>query len=175
MLALVLPHFSMLWSCSSVQESRSTDLTLLICVPIPRWIPEHLQDLSANMIWYTAAAIAYRMQMKMPKFQLAHLGSVNTCQLSCPVAVSVFRTLVPLAVCTALVAFQLDQALQRLLVLHCPVGSGRSPRHGGGCEGFGGVSCAVWRYRISQPRVNVIAPEVVEEYGCEIKLVMYMI
>jgi hypothetical protein len=55
-----LPHFSTLWSCSSVQVSRSTDLTLLICVPIPRWIPEH------------------RMQMKTPKFQLAHRGSAAT-------------------------------------------------------------------------------------------------
>jgi hypothetical protein len=84
------------------------------------------------------------MQMKMPKFQLAHLGSGDTCQLSCPVAVYVSRTLVPLAVCTALVAFQFDQALQRLLVLHCPVGSGGSPRHGGGCEEVGGgVVCGV--------------------------------
>lgn len=57
--ALALPHFSTLWSCSSVQASRSTDLTLLICVPIPLWMPEHL------------------MQTKMPKFQLAHLGSAT--------------------------------------------------------------------------------------------------
>lgn len=56
LLALSLPHRSMLCSCSSVQESKSTDLTLLICVPMPRCIPEH------------------RMQMKMPRFQLAHLG-----------------------------------------------------------------------------------------------------
>jgi zinc transporter ZupT len=27
--------------CSGVHMSKSTDLTLLICVPIPRWIPEH--------------------------------------------------------------------------------------------------------------------------------------
>lgn len=32
----------MLANCSSVQVSRSTDLTRLMCVPIPRWIPEHL-------------------------------------------------------------------------------------------------------------------------------------
>jgi hypothetical protein len=83
------------------------------------------------------------MQMKMPKFQLAHLGSIDTCQLPRPVAVFVSRTLVPLAVCAALVSFQLDQALQCLLVLHRPVGSGGSPRHGGGCEGSSGVSCAV--------------------------------
>lgn len=55
--ALALPHFKTLCNCSSVHESRSTDLTLLICVPIPRCIPEHL------------------MHTKIPKFQLAHLGS----------------------------------------------------------------------------------------------------
>ena len=49
----------MLCSCSSVQESRSTDLTLLICVPMPRWMPEQ------------------RMQTNTPRFQLAHLGSVG--------------------------------------------------------------------------------------------------
>lgn len=54
--ALPLPHLSTLCSCSSVQESRSTDLTLLICVPMPRCIPEQ------------------RMHMKIPKFQLAHRG-----------------------------------------------------------------------------------------------------
>lgn len=36
LLALPLPHFSTLCSCSSVQASRSTDLTRLMCVPIPR-------------------------------------------------------------------------------------------------------------------------------------------
>src|SRR5438045_9098792 len=54
-----LPHFSTLCNCSSVQASRSTDLTLLMCVPMPRWIPEQ------------------RMHMKIPKFQLAHLGSAR--------------------------------------------------------------------------------------------------
>lgn len=53
------PHTSTLCSCSSVHESRSTDLTLLMCVPIPLWIPEQ------------------RMQMKMPRFQLAHRGSAR--------------------------------------------------------------------------------------------------
>lgn len=33
--ALAFPHFTTLCSCSSVQASRSTDLTLLICVPMP--------------------------------------------------------------------------------------------------------------------------------------------
>lgn len=54
--ALAFPHFNTLANCSSVQASRSTDLTLLICVPMPRCIPEH------------------RMQMKIPRFQLAHRG-----------------------------------------------------------------------------------------------------
>lgn len=54
--ARALPHFRTLCSCSSVQVSKSTDLTLLICVPMPRCIPEH------------------RMHMKTPRFQLAHRG-----------------------------------------------------------------------------------------------------
>lgn len=40
--ARLFPHRSTLCSCSSVHASRSTDLTRLMCVPIPRWIPEHL-------------------------------------------------------------------------------------------------------------------------------------
>lgn len=51
------------------------------------------------------AVAAYRMQMKMPKFQLAHLGSIDTCQLSRLVTVPKFRTFVPFTVCTALVPF----------------------------------------------------------------------
>lgn len=34
--ALELPHFKTLCSCSSVHASKSTDLTRLMCVPIPR-------------------------------------------------------------------------------------------------------------------------------------------
>lgn len=54
--ALALPHLIILCICSSVQESRSTDLTRETCVPMPRCMPEQ------------------RMQMKMPRFQLAHRG-----------------------------------------------------------------------------------------------------
>ncbi len=57
LLARALPQLKMLCSCSSVQASRSTDLTRLMWVPIPRWMPEQ------------------RMQTKTPRFQLAHLGS----------------------------------------------------------------------------------------------------
>lgn len=56
--ARALPQFRMLCICSSVQESRSTDLTLLIWTPMLRWMPEQ------------------RMQMKTPRFQLAQRGSV---------------------------------------------------------------------------------------------------
>jgi hypothetical protein len=62
--ARAFPHFSTLCNCSSVHVSRSTDLTLLMCVPIPRCMPEQ------------------RMHMKTPRFQLAHRGSVavvSTC------------------------------------------------------------------------------------------------
>lgn len=51
-----LPHRIMLCVCSSVHESRSTDLTREMCVPIPRWIPEH------------------RMHTKTPRFQDAQRG-----------------------------------------------------------------------------------------------------
>lgn len=54
--ALAFPHLRTLCSCSSVQASRSTDLTRLICVPMPRCIPEQ------------------RMHTNTPRFQLAHLG-----------------------------------------------------------------------------------------------------
>jgi hypothetical protein len=78
--ARALPHFSTLCSCSSVQVSRSTDLTLLICVPIPRCMPEH------------------RMQMKTPRFQLAHLGSTMAISQGASRWHTVYHTLVPLAV-----------------------------------------------------------------------------
>jgi hypothetical protein len=54
-----LPHFKTLCNCSSVQASRSTDLTRLIWVPIPLWMPEQ------------------RMQTKIPRFHEAHRGSAK--------------------------------------------------------------------------------------------------
>lgn len=57
--ARAFPQLRILFNCSSVQESRSTDLTREIWVPIPRWMPEQ------------------RMQIKTPKFQLAHRGSIT--------------------------------------------------------------------------------------------------
>lgn len=66
--ARALPQFKTLCSCSSVQVSRSTDLTLLMWTPMLRWMPEQ------------------RMQMKTPRFQLAHRGSVvgRHCQTQDP-------------------------------------------------------------------------------------------
>lgn len=57
--ARALPQLKILFICSSVQESRSTDLTRLMWTPMLRWMPEQ------------------RMQMKTPRFQLAHRGSVQ--------------------------------------------------------------------------------------------------
>ena len=94
--ALEFPHFRTLCSCSSVHASRSTDLTLLMCVPMPRCIPEHL------------------MQTNMPRFQLAHLGSVTrsssavyarTCGLG------LMLTLVPFAVRAHFISFQFQETL----------------------------------------------------------------
>lgn len=59
LLAREFPHFKTLCNCSSVHASRSTDLTRLIWVPMPRWMPEQ------------------RMQMKMPRFHDAHRGSAG--------------------------------------------------------------------------------------------------
>lgn len=54
--ARLLPHFTILASCSSVHESRSMLLTREIWTPRLRWMPEQ------------------RMQMKIPRFQDAHRG-----------------------------------------------------------------------------------------------------
>ena len=58
--ALRLPHFIIISVCSSVQASKSADLTLEICVPIPLCIPEQ------------------RIQMKTPKDHDAQRGCVLT-------------------------------------------------------------------------------------------------
>lgn len=84
--ALALPHLSTLWSCSSVHVSRSTDLTLLMCVPMPRWIPEHLLNFMSACFFLNQISPfnllgqrgrIYRMHIKTPRFQLAHRGSTQ--------------------------------------------------------------------------------------------------
>jgi hypothetical protein len=122
--ARAFPHFSTLCSCSSVQVSRSTDLTLLMCVPIPRWMPEQ------------------RMHMKTPRFQLAHRGSVAVVS-TIHARIAAVRTLVPLAVGTCLVALELYEILQSRTILLRPI-SGRvgPPRHGGvRSRGARGLPC----------------------------------
>lgn len=112
--ARALPHLSTLWSCSSVHVSRSTDLTLEMCVPMPRWIPEQ------------------RMHMKTPRFQLAHRGSGGESvgvqrMLLCARRL---RTLVPLAVRARLVTLELDEVLERRPVLLSAISGGIGPpRH----------------------------------------------
>jgi hypothetical protein len=54
--ARAFPQRSILCICSSVQESRSTDFTRDMWVPMPRWMPEQ------------------RMHTKTPRFQEAHRG-----------------------------------------------------------------------------------------------------
>jgi hypothetical protein len=61
-LARRLPHLSIIAVCSSVQASRSALFTLEMCVPIPRWIPEH------------------RIHINTPSDQDAHRGCVATWQ-----------------------------------------------------------------------------------------------
>lgn len=79
LLARAFPQTSTLCTCSSVQASKSTDLTLLMCVPIPRWMPEQ------------------RMQTKMPRFQLAHLGCLFLLQSAQTLLDSSFRRLLMVA------------------------------------------------------------------------------
>ena len=123
--ARALPHRRMLCSCSSVQASRSTDLTRLMCVPMPRWMPEHLRITHQSRLqaW---SALAYRMHTKTPRFQLAHRGSAVQRPISRPLdrrrGTRERRTLVPLAVRTLLVALELQQALDRLLILRRALG-----------------------------------------------------
>lgn len=74
--------------------------------------------------------------MKIPRFQLAHRGSIKHLVSSCLPLFNVgsVHTLVFLAVGTALVVLQFDQALECGLVLSRPVraAGGHSSRHDGG-------------------------------------------
>ena len=83
--ALEFPQRKTLCSCSSVQASKSTDFTRLICVPIPRCIPEH------------------RIQTNTPRFQLAHLGCLFLLQSAQLLFASSFsRVLIVCWFCAAL-------------------------------------------------------------------------
>lgn len=118
--ARAFPHTSTLCNCSSVHESRSTDLTLLMCVPIPRWMPEQ------------------RIQTKIPRFQLAHRGSgngvsnVNSFYPPLYIGhVSKLLTFIPLAVGAALVPLQFQETFDSLRIAGSPLRGGvhRPARH----------------------------------------------
>lgn len=131
--ARALPQLRMLCSCSSVQESRSTDLTRLMWVPMPRWMPEQ------------------RMQTKTPRFHEAHLGSARRASQYHPREVSQCRrwlTFVALAVGANFVGLQLQEALDCLRVLCRPLGGGirGASTHGG--EG----RVETWTIRIEEQR-----------------------
>lgn len=104
--ARAFPHFTMLANCSSVQASRSTDLTLLMCVPKPLWIPEH------------------RMQTKTPRFQLAHLGSESQSSVSIhakPISIVLAAeerslTFIALAISTDLIVLSFQESFDRRLI-----------------------------------------------------------
>lgn len=136
--ALALPHRSMLCSCSSVHESRSTDLTLLIWVPMPLWIPEHLSSSSASL--FAVAAWSGGGIPDADEDSQIPAGPSRVCRddsqysfMSVSSQLADRLTLVPLAVGAALVRLELDQALESLLVLGrtLGLGIGCAPRHCG--------------------------------------------
>ena len=122
LLALALPQFTTPCNCSSVQASRSTDLTLLIWVPILLWTPEQ------------------RIQMKTPMFQEAHRGSSQSEQrIHQHLAVFQMKgrlgersrrppTFIALAIGTDLIAVEFQETPDYLLVL-CSLRRSRTPRH----------------------------------------------
>jgi hypothetical protein len=89
------------------------------------------------------------MHMKTPRFQLAHRGSVLVVSLF-HVRIAAVRTLVPFAVGTCLVAFELYEVLQSRTILLRPI-SGRvgPPRHSGVWSRGARICCLLrrtWRF-----------------------------
>ena len=128
--ALALPHFNTLCSCSSVHVSRSTDLTRLICVPIPRCIPEHLFIVNGRTKHTRGGGRTECTQRCLgSSWPIEDLvGDVSTPDRP---SFTHIRTLVPLAICAALVCLDLNQTFQCLSVLLRAIGGGISPpRHG---------------------------------------------
>lgn len=123
--ARALPHLTTLCNCSSVQASRSTDLTRLMCVPIPRCIPEHLILLVDFMM---RSRYPHRMQTKIPRFQLAHLGSVDR-SVSCNDTTLTSRrlTFVSFAISATFVGLELDQDFESRQILSSAIR--RTTRH----------------------------------------------
>lgn len=76
------------------------------------------------LVGRSAARMAYRIQTKTPRFQLAHLGSMERSAKAFVNVVLQRRTLIPFAIRTALVAFDFHKRLQCLLILGAAVRSG---------------------------------------------------
>lgn len=121
--ALAFPQRSTLCNCSSVQASRSTDLTRLMCVPIPRCIPEQLWPIISACAVVPVQVQQYtgcRQISPSSNLPIVDLFLIQPSALEHNKAHSSLKgahALVPFAVCTALVSFQLQQALDCLLVL----------------------------------------------------------
>lgn len=58
----------------------------------------------------------YLIQMKIPRFQLAHLGSIEKVNGARRNSNDYLHTLVPFAVCACFIAFNLDESLQCLSI-----------------------------------------------------------
>lgn len=155
--ALAFPHLSTLCNCSSVQASKSTDLTRLMCVPMPRCMPEQLRPIVSGR-----AVREAQVQKHTGCRQICPSSSLPILDLFRHAMVSdrtskgsrsfraIARTLVPLAIRAALVSFKLQQALDCLLVLggavRCRIRS--SSGHDGlstSCKSRG--RWAIWRWR----------------------------
>jgi hypothetical protein len=77
-----------------------------MCVPMPRCMPEHLYILISSVLRPSKyQSIAYRMHMKTPRFQLAHRGSTTVSLEFDRVQNLLQRTLITLAIGTALICF----------------------------------------------------------------------
>lgn len=112
--ALAFPHLSTLCNCSSVQASKSTDLTRLMCVPIPRCIPEQLRPIIRGRTVREAQVQRYtECRQISPSSSLPILDLFRHAIVSDRSSKGsrflreITHTLVPFAVRTALVAFEL--------------------------------------------------------------------
>lgn len=104
--ARALPHFMIDAICSSVQVSRSTDLTREMCTPILRWMPEQ------------------RMQTKTPRFQDAHRGCLLRLQSAHDLFDSSFTS------CLRMAAWSFGGGRRDIVSVSCAVAAGfKVPRN----------------------------------------------
>ena len=96
--------------CSTVQTSRSTDLTLLICVPMERWMPEHRMHKNTPLLEVREVQRDGRYAYR---FHDAHRGS--GCVVSSGWHSKACILTVPLAVCAHFVFGTLQKLAQHLV------------------------------------------------------------